>query len=202
MRVWDGGCRAMARRGPVFGVLAIVILEACGARTSLDASPHEYRCRTDPGAVMVAVGTLHACAVQTGGALWCWGDNGAGEIGDGTTTTRVRPLPITALTNVAQVSAGGDDTCAIQGDGTLWCWGDNSAGELGNGTTTDAASPVRVTALTSVAQVSTAGDHVCAVLTDGTLWCWGHNMLGPLGDGTQTNNQPQLQPVGVTLRCP
>ncbi|HSQ63879.1 MAG TPA: hypothetical protein VLM85_11725 [Polyangiaceae bacterium] len=200
MRVWEGGSRAMASRAPAFGVLAIAIFEACGGRTGLDASPPR-ECADGAGVIMVAVGTLHACALQAGGALWCWGDNDSGEIGDGTATLRNTPVPIMALTNVGQVSAGGgDDTCAIGPDGALWCWGNNVTGQVGSSGNAFGAelSPVRVTQLASVAQVSIGDMHTCAVQTDNTLWCWGNNPFGQLGIGTTIEEHSPVQVTALT----
>ena len=94
----------------------------------------------------VSVGSGGTCVRTTAGALWCWGVNGSGEVGDGTTQPRGSPFQVTALgANVADVSVGDEHTCATTTDGTLWCWGENNWGQLGDGTTTDQHTPVRVT---------------------------------------------------------
>ncbi len=43
----------------------------------------------------VHVGGAHVCAVSSGGGAWCWGNNDSGRIGDGTTTHRSLPVPVT-----------------------------------------------------------------------------------------------------------
>lgn len=139
------------------------------------------------GAVTPSPG--HTCARKLDGTLWCWGANGNGQLGDGTTMDKHLPVQVVALGNkVAEIAAGGATTCARKLDGTLWCWGNNMYGQLGNGTTTDSSVPVQVTALAmEVAQVAVADNHTCARKLDGSLWCWGLNQYGGLGDGTTTN---------------
>ena len=82
--------------------------------------------------------------MRTSGALWCWGDNEEGKLGDGTTTSRLSPVRVGSSTSWVEVSTGWDHTCARRSSGTLWCWGDNDEGELGDSTTTERHSPKRV----------------------------------------------------------
>jgi alpha-tubulin suppressor-like RCC1 family protein len=96
----------------------------------------------------VSAGDNGGCALKTDGSLWCWGSNFHGNVGDGTTTRRLSPVPVTTLGNsVVEVSCG-VHTCARKTDGTVWCWGFNSNGQLGDGTTTDNSTPVKVPILT------------------------------------------------------
>jgi alpha-tubulin suppressor-like RCC1 family protein len=85
----------------------------------------------------VAAGGYHTCARKGDRTLWCWGANGDGDVGDGTTATpKPAPVEVTALgASVAEVAAGLRHTCARTGDGTLWCWGYNKYGQVGDGTT-------------------------------------------------------------------
>ncbi len=63
------------------------------------------------------------CAIRSDGSLSCWGSNGPGTVGDGTTTARVTPYPTGGASNWTSVSAGGNHACAIRVDDTLWRWG-------------------------------------------------------------------------------
>ncbi len=147
-----------------------------------------------PCVAEISASYSHTCARKVDGTLWCWGDNTAGQIGDGTTTSpRATPVQITALgSSVAQVATTRDRTCARKTDGTLWCWGRNTYGEIGDGSTGGIKSaPTRVVALGSdVAEVSTGASATCARKTDGTVWCWGNNSAGTLGDGTTVSPKP------------
>jgi hypothetical protein len=73
--------------------------------------------------VSIAAGGNHTCMVKTNGTLWCWGGNGFGQLGDGTTTDKAVPTQIGTDTNWKVVSAVLHGTCAIKTNGTLWCWG-------------------------------------------------------------------------------
>ena len=83
----------------------------------------------------IAAGEYHTVALKTDGSLWAWGDNGDGQLGDGTTAGKSVPTPIGSDHNWAQTAAGYYHTLALKTDGSLWAWGDNWYGQLGDGTT-------------------------------------------------------------------
>jgi alpha-tubulin suppressor-like RCC1 family protein len=150
-------------------------------------------------AIDVAAGNSHSCAIlgaslaSTTGRVVCWGGNIYRQIGDGTTTRRLRPTESTGLgANVSALSAGADHSCAIQSGG-LKCWGAGGYGQIGHGSWFDASTPTAVSGLTSgVAQVSAGERHTCAVTTGGALRCWGNNAWGRLGMGdTSSSNTPR-----------
>ena len=87
----------------------------------------------------------HTCARKTDDTLWCWGDNGTGQIGDGSTTVRSSPVQIAG--DWTWISCGGQHTCGRKSDGSLWCWGANGGGPLGDGTQTTRHVPTPVTGM-------------------------------------------------------
>jgi alpha-tubulin suppressor-like RCC1 family protein len=95
-------------------------------------------------ALDVSAGTPFACARLTDETVKCWGDNSAGELGDGTTTSHLTAAAVPGLAGVAQVSKGGQFACARLFDGRVLCWGDNLEGQLGDGTTTQRLTPTPV----------------------------------------------------------
>jgi alpha-tubulin suppressor-like RCC1 family protein len=147
----------------------------------------------DDGVGSITGGGAHTCAILDNGSVSCWGYNGNGGLGDGTTTNRSTPTQTSSLgtdrTAVA-TSAGSSHTCAILDDGSVSCWGYNSRGQLGDGTNTQRNTPTQTSSLGTdrTAVAITGGDyHTCAILDDGSVSCWGNNSRGQLGDGTTTD---------------
>ena len=97
------------------------------------------------GVSSITTGAAHACPALASGAARCWGENGAGSLGDGTTTDRYRPVAVKTLTaGIARISAGGGQSCVVLSAGPAKCWGDNLWGQLGDGTRTNRLIPVAV----------------------------------------------------------
>ena len=65
------------------------------------------------------------------GEVWCWGDNGAGQLGDGTTVTRNVAVRVERLPAATMIASGSFFTCAVAQDGRVLCWGSNVNGALG-----------------------------------------------------------------------
>lgn len=137
----------------------------------------ESNCKT------VSAGGWHTMAIKTDGALWAWGFNRWGQLGNGKTLEEASSSPMKIMDNVVYISAGNSRTMAIKTDGTLWAWGGNTYGGLGDGTK-DNNSPAPVKIMNNAASVSAGYYHAMAIKTDGTLWAWGGNEYGQLGDGT------------------
>jgi alpha-tubulin suppressor-like RCC1 family protein len=120
--------------------------------------------------------------------LLAWGDNAYGQLGDGTTTYRVRPERIILAPGVrpTAISAGGDFSLAIGSDGRLFAWGNNAYGQLGDGTITGRVQPEPIVLSPGVRPtlISAGYDANLAVGSDGDLYVWGANLHGQLGDGT------------------
>jgi alpha-tubulin suppressor-like RCC1 family protein len=91
-------------------------------------------------------GAAHACAVLSDGSASCWGDNGRGQLGDGSTTTAEAPTAVPGLSLVEVVAAGDDFTCALA-SGAVLCWGRNDRGQLGDGLLDDRGVPGPVAGL-------------------------------------------------------
>jgi alpha-tubulin suppressor-like RCC1 family protein len=134
----------------------------------------------------VSAGFDHTCSLLTDGTVSCWGDNGNGELGNGTTVNSSSPALVPNLTGVTALATGTNFTCALVTGGTVECWGQNNVGQLGTGTTTDSAIPVAVSNLSGVSAIAAGFYSTCALLTGGTVECWGFSGDGQLGDGDST----------------
>lgn len=143
-------------------------------------------------------GDYHACALDTGGGVRCWGDNFRGQLGDGTSTNRETATPVSGLSSgVTAIAAGAFHTCAIKQDKTVVCWGRNDNGQLGNGTNLNSAVPVPVQALTQISALTAGGAFTCALTQAGSVSCWGYNDFGQLGDGTNIERATPVQVTGL-----
>jgi alpha-tubulin suppressor-like RCC1 family protein len=129
----------------------------------------------------VAVGAHHACAILAGtGEVACWGANGGGQLGDGTTTPHGAQKVLGLSGSASSLALGGQHSCALTTAGLI-CWGANDVGQLGDGTTTSHAPGAAVTLPTPVSSVAAGNQFTCAVAA-ASAYCWGTNADGEIPD--------------------
>jgi alpha-tubulin suppressor-like RCC1 family protein len=162
------------------------------------------------GVQTIGAGEYFTCALLINGQVRCWGANGGGRLGDGTTTQRLRPVVVRGtngvapLTGVARLSVGRVHACATLDNGQARCWGVGEHGRLGNGTEADRTHAVVVKnetgsgPLTGVRQVVAGYEHTCARLASRQVRCWGVNSQHQLG--IQQPAVHRLLPVVVRSR--
>lgn len=154
-------------------------------------------CPAPSSAQAIAGGQFHTLFLDANGALYAWGDNGGGQLGDGTTTQRRVPM-LLSLGNVVAIAAGGTHSLAVKNDGTVWSWGTNSNGQLGHGDTQARLTPTQISGFAGVSFVMAGTSHSVALKADGTVWTWGANSSGQLGDGSTTQRTSPTQVTGIT----
>jgi alpha-tubulin suppressor-like RCC1 family protein len=132
----------------------------------------------------ISGGPSHFCARFDGGRVACWGANGTGQLGDGSTTRQERPVPVQGLSDARQIRAAHYQSCAVVADGSLRCWGRNDVGQLGLGSKNawGVLSPTVVVGSRQVAEVAPGNGYTCARLEDGSVFCWGNLKFMGLGE--------------------
>ncbi len=183
-----------------------------------------YDCSTEPVSVttlneleddvtQLALGSRHACALTSAGAVYCWGDNALGQLGLGDKDARNVPTEVTALTGttVTQITAGGNHTCALLESGAMKCWGAHDEGQLGDGqeinthetcrfTSSDydcALEPVDVATIDDATFIAAGMKHTCAIRGTEEVWCWGlnHHLQLASGGTGGTERERHVEPV-------
>ena len=147
------------------------------------------------GAIAIAAGEYHTCALLTSGSLRCWGDGANGQLGYGNThNIGDRDVPLFAGgvplgAQATAITAGDAHTCAVLTTGDVRCWGSGGNGRLGYGNTTNIgndetpATTGNITLGAKATAIAAGDSHTCALLTTGGVRCWGYGYYGQLGYG-------------------
>ncbi len=185
--------------------------------------------RAVSGAIRVVAGADHSCALAEDGAIWCWGDNGAGQLGDGTLADAAVPRRATLLEGsgpeqrAVAIHAGGDTTCVVDASGALRCAGESPVGAspdgaahafLGRGVACRASAEGRLACFSTGAgdepwpwtipdatDVVLGAAHGCVLRGSTALQCWGEGPGGALvpGELTRTLIDPTNPPERVPI---
>jgi Ca2+-binding RTX toxin-like protein len=129
------------------------------------------------------VATSSSSYALVDGEVWAWGDNWAGQLGNGTRTDSSTPVSVNGIPGVDAIACGSHHCLAVSDDG-VWAWGFNAYGQLGASTTSDYQSiPIRATTVTlSGIDAIAAQDSTSFALVDGEVLGWGYGCYGILGN--------------------
>ncbi|HWV37369.1 MAG TPA: MXAN_6577-like cysteine-rich protein [Vulgatibacter sp.] len=155
------------------------------------------------GAVHLAVGEHHNCAILSDGGVRCWGLNHKGQLGGGDTSVYTEPVEVMdgdELLEATALALTDSSTCALVG-GNVKCWGSFANGRLGNDADADQLAPAFVMdgaqPLSGVVGLAAGMNHVCALLQSGQVTCWGGNLNGQLGRGTSGSSTDSPVPTVI-----
>ncbi|MBU1241237.1 hypothetical protein KJ865_16095, partial [Myxococcota bacterium] len=166
-----------------------------GSGTALNESGDPIAIANLPTGVQdISAGKWHVCVLTQAGQIYCWGEGGKGQLGNGATTDMNNPMLVNAPGTVfTSLSCGWELTCAVTAGATVMCWGSNNVSQVGDHTTVNQTSPVFVQEMDNAVLVSAQRERACSVRADGTVWCWGAGDFGGLGDGYRADSMSPVQ---------
>ena len=149
-------------------------------------APVSVNLGTNTTALAISAGTDFTCAITNSGAVKCWGFNGYGNLGDGTTNDSNTPVEVSHLTGMRAVaiSTPGYSVCALFENGSIYCWGQTYTVSALNGPVTNGSVQIDIPTGRTVEAIDGISSHICAILDNGSINCWGVNTYGQWGDGT------------------
>ena len=165
------------------------------------------------GAVEIATGRAHTCALTSAGKVFCWGPYsgttnnplGAGDTPVATYANEVKISAGVSLSGITHIAASRvsdstylGHTCAINASGQVYCWGVNTSGQIGDGTTTYRNFATLVSGISSAVGLALGKGHSCALLSDQTVKCWGQNDFGQLGDNSTNTRSSPVSVLGIS----
>jgi alpha-tubulin suppressor-like RCC1 family protein len=165
--------------------------------------PTAVRLPTGTTVKAISAGCNDSFALTKSGKVLAWGDNGSGQLGDGTFTPRHKPVTVKlpAGAKASLIAAGCDFSFALTQQG-LYGWGNNTAGQLGDGDTTSTNTPTLISMLFRgtgpgvITGLYAGCQHTIALFSKGAVLAWGDNTYGQLGNGTTTGSD---KPASVSI---
>ncbi len=141
-------------------------------------------------------------ALDEGNALWGFGNNTFGEVGngDGDPFKASKKIPREAMQKVtdkrwATIAVAPSSSFGISADGALWAWGSDVDAKNGPTDGNASSAPVLIDNTRKWAAVAATHYSRAALTADGKLLTWGSNQEGALGDGGIAGRRDALTPV-------
>jgi alpha-tubulin suppressor-like RCC1 family protein len=155
----------MVLRLSAYALRLMAVGVVAGVSLAAGASGGSGRAVPTVAASAVSVGDLQTCALTTRARARCWGSNDYGQLRDGTTIDRSRPVVPSRLGRVRTIAAGARHICVITRAGAVKCWG--------GGMVTHPFTVVGIPGLGSgVTTIAMGVDAGCAVRRSGGVTCW------------------------------
>ena len=146
-------------------------------RLGIGQHPHATADPTDIDSdeefIALDAGNVHACAVSDGHETYCWGGNGAGQVGADADSPQFSPRRVEEDVDYVAVATGLDHSCGLTDDGDIRCWGGNGAGQLGHGHTSDNESVADVVFDYDFVALAAGNNFTCGLADEGDIVCWG-----------------------------
>jgi alpha-tubulin suppressor-like RCC1 family protein len=156
----------------------------------------------------ITAGSEHTCALLDNNTVKCWGNGGAGRLGqgnednlgasDGQMGDALQPISLGTGRTARAVTAGSQHTCALLDNGAVKCWGDGLLGQLGQGDPNargdepgemgNALLPIDLGTGRTARAITAGSAHTCALLDNRTVKCWGDGSFGRLGNGDRVGD--------------
>ncbi len=135
--------------------------------------------------VQVGLGTDFVVALRRDGTVVTWGENMAGQLGNGESGSRQLVAQSVDIQDVVEIAVGKSHTCARTGAGAVRCWGSNDSGQLGLDPGVAAIEPAPYDVGIEAKRIAVGARHSCAIRAfDDSVMCWGRNDSGELGRPT------------------
>jgi alpha-tubulin suppressor-like RCC1 family protein/uncharacterized protein YjdB len=164
-----------------------------------------------PGMTFVDIATyrVHTCALTAEGAVYCWGSNLYGQLGDGSTEGGPTPRLVQGPGGFTSLGGGGGfHSCGLKADDSAWCWGLDVWFQLGNNMASPdncagercSLAPMQVAGGRTFNHITTGYGNTCAVVPDDDAYCWGWNAHYALGDGTLTDRPVPTRVINASYK--
>lgn len=149
----------------------------------------------------LVIGYSSTCVIASDDLVYCWGENGYGQLGNGSTTDSTTPVAVSTAgvlngLTVKTLKSNADTTCVIASDDKLYCWGYGRFGALANGSTANSTVPIAVTGgalgAKTIKQLHMSSNTTCVVASDDQMYCWGYGIYGTLGNGSSSHSSSTM----------
>ncbi|MEA9356073.1 hypothetical protein SHI21_07670 [Bacteriovorax sp. PP10] len=145
----------------------------------------------------IVIGNSSTCVIASDDQVYCWGENGYGQLGNGSTTDSNTPVAVSTAgvlngKTIKTLKSAADTTCVIASDDKLYCWGYGRFGALANGSTANSTIPIAVAGgalgAKTIKKLDMSGNTTCVIASDDKMYCWGYGVYGTLGNGASSNS--------------